>query len=190
MKPLPDIKLRAMEPEDLDVLYQIENDRSLWETGATNVPYSRYALRDYIAHAASDIYVDRQVRLVMENTEGQVVGLADLANFDPCHLRAELGLVVLPAYRRQRYAEAAVHFRCSTMRSTRSISISSTWSLTGATRPPCKSSGSTSLWRAAHSKSGSSMVSAIMMPVFSKEFYNFSWKKFCGVEKCQYLCTR
>ena len=108
MKTLPDIKLRAMEPEDLDVLYQIENDRSLWETGATNVPYSRYALRDYIAHAASDIYVDRQVRLVMENTEGQVVGLADLANFDPCHLRAELGLVVLPAYRRQRYAEAAV----------------------------------------------------------------------------------
>ena len=24
------VTLRAMEPEDLDVLYQIENDRSLW----------------------------------------------------------------------------------------------------------------------------------------------------------------
>lgn len=44
------IRLRALEPEDLDMLYEIENDRSLWNVGATNVPYSRYTLHDYIAH--------------------------------------------------------------------------------------------------------------------------------------------
>ena len=29
----PNIRLRALEPEDLDFLYQIENDDQLWETG-------------------------------------------------------------------------------------------------------------------------------------------------------------
>ena len=38
------IVLRAMEPEDLEELYAIENDRSIWDVGSTNVPYSRYAL--------------------------------------------------------------------------------------------------------------------------------------------------
>ena len=33
------IRLRAMEPEDLDVLYQIENNQKLWDVGTTNVPY-------------------------------------------------------------------------------------------------------------------------------------------------------
>ena len=35
---LPIVKLRAMEPEDLDLLYQIENDSSIWHVGTNNVP--------------------------------------------------------------------------------------------------------------------------------------------------------
>lgn len=84
------IRLRALEPEDLDMLYEIENDRSLWNVGATNVPYSRYTLHDYIAHSRDDIYSDRQVRLIVENTDGEAVGIADVVNFDPQHMRAEL----------------------------------------------------------------------------------------------------
>ena len=51
----PQIRLRALEPEDLDFLYTIENDVSLWNVGNANVPYSRYVLHDYIAHASNDI---------------------------------------------------------------------------------------------------------------------------------------
>ena len=40
------IRLRALEPEDLDLLYAWENDTSLWEFGSTLVPYSRYVDRD------------------------------------------------------------------------------------------------------------------------------------------------
>ena len=65
---LPQAILRAMEPEDLDILYRIENDFELWAVGATNVPYSRYALHEYIASASGDIYTDRQVRLIIEDT--------------------------------------------------------------------------------------------------------------------------
>ena len=33
------VRLRAMEPEDLDALYRIENDRDVWDVGENNVPY-------------------------------------------------------------------------------------------------------------------------------------------------------
>ena len=102
------INLRALEPEDLDELYAIENDREVWNVGHTNVPYSRSALHDYIAHQQADIYADRQVRLVIENAEKQVVGLADLMNFSPPHPRAELGIVVKQDFRRLGYGRQTV----------------------------------------------------------------------------------
>ncbi len=105
---LPSIRLRAIEPEDLDLLYRIENDTRLWNVGATNVPYSRYTLHDYIATSSDDIYADRQVRLVVENEKGETVGLADLVHFDPQHLRAEMGIVIVDAERRKGFASAAL----------------------------------------------------------------------------------
>ncbi len=108
MNPLPVIRLRAIEPEDLDLLYRIENDTRLWKVGTTNVPYSRYTLHDYIATSSDDIYADRQVRLVIETDEGQTVGMCDLVRFDPQHQRAEAGIVIMDACRRQGYAAAAL----------------------------------------------------------------------------------
>ena len=34
----PEVTLRAMEPEDLDVLYHVENDNSMWNISTSNVP--------------------------------------------------------------------------------------------------------------------------------------------------------
>ena len=112
MKNLSDIRLRAIEPEDLDLLYRIENDQHLWNVGITNVPYSRYTLHDYIATSSDDIYADRQVRLVIEKGDGETVGVADLIRFDPQHQRAETGIVIIDAYRRQGYALAALNELC------------------------------------------------------------------------------
>ena len=100
--------LRAMEPEDLDLLYRIENDQELWCLGATNVPYSRYTLHDYVANSTGDIYTDKQVRLIIENEEHETVGLADLTNFDPKHLRAEVGLAIEKPKRCHGYAYEAM----------------------------------------------------------------------------------
>ncbi len=102
------IQLRALEVEDLDFLYQIENDASLWEVGNTNVPYSRQVLLDYIANSSADIYADKQVRLIVENEDHVQVGIVDLVNFDPRHLRAELGIVIAPAFQRRGLAQASV----------------------------------------------------------------------------------
>ena len=108
----PQVCLRAMEPEDLDLLYRIENDKTLWDIGATNVPYSRYTLHEYISQTCGDIYTDRQVRLMIDNEEGVTVGIADIVRFDPKHKRAEVGLVVERPYRRRGYASAALLHLC------------------------------------------------------------------------------
>ena len=87
-----------MEPEDLDLLYQIENDKNLWGVGATNVPSSRYVLHDYVANSSGDIYTDKQVRLMVD-CQQQTIGIVDLINFSPKHCRAEVGMVLMPSYR-------------------------------------------------------------------------------------------
>lgn len=109
---LPVVRLRAIEPEDLDMLYGIENDTKLWNVSVTSVPYSRYTLYDYIANSKNDIYSDRQVRMMVENGGGEVVGIVDLINFDPKHLRAEIGIVIKREYRNQGYAQAAIGEIC------------------------------------------------------------------------------
>ena len=97
-----------MEPEDLDLLYQVENDRMLWDVGTTNVPYSRYVLHDFIANASGDIYTDHQVRLIIENGVGETVGMIDITDFDAKNRRAEIGLVIASGHRHQGYARAAL----------------------------------------------------------------------------------
>lgn len=103
---MKEIKMRAIEPEDLDILYHIENDKELWNVSTSNVPYSRYILHDYVANCKNDIYTDRQVRMMVENDKGDVIGVVDLVNFDPANQRAEVGIIVLNEFRRQGYGSA------------------------------------------------------------------------------------
>lgn len=105
---MPSVRLRAIEPEDLDTLYLMENDAEIWNVGTTNVPYSRYVLHDYVANVSGDIYTDKQVRLMIDDENGETVGMVDLVNFNPQHRRAELSIVVKKEKRRCGYAMATV----------------------------------------------------------------------------------
>ena len=102
------LKLRAVEPEDLDLMYLIENDTELWPLGQASVPFSHYALKQYIAESTNDFFHDRQLRLVIETAEGTSVGFVDLQNYDPLHHRAEVGIVVVPEQQRQGLATEAL----------------------------------------------------------------------------------
>ena len=102
------IKLRAVEPEDLDLMYLIENDTELWRMGQTTVPFSHYALKQYIAETTNDFFRDRQLRLVIEKADGTSVGFVDLQNYNPQHHRAEVGIVVVPGQQRQGLATEAL----------------------------------------------------------------------------------
>ena len=104
------ITLRAPEPEDLDAFYRWENDTALWAVGCAVEPYSRYALRQYIATADHDIYARRQLRLMVERrADRMVVGVVDLFDFDPTHQRAGVGLLIDRAFQRQGFASEALN---------------------------------------------------------------------------------
>ena len=60
------IHLRALEPEDLEFLYQIENKESFWEVSHTQTPFSKYVLKQYLENAHLDIYESKQLRLLIE----------------------------------------------------------------------------------------------------------------------------
>ncbi|MCD8317793.1 MAG: GNAT family N-acetyltransferase [Paraprevotella sp.] len=99
------IHLRALEPEDLEWLYRLDNDERIWEYGLSNVPYSRYVLKTYLETLRNDIYQDGQLRMAVTlSDEKTVIGCVDLVNFSPRHLRAEIGIVIFPEYRRRGYA--------------------------------------------------------------------------------------
>lgn len=88
------IYLRALEPEDLEFLYRLENDSNLWEISGTVTPYSRQVLKLYLENAYRDIYDVKQLRLAICNEKDKTVGLIDLFEFDPRHRRAGMGIVV------------------------------------------------------------------------------------------------
>lgn len=107
------IRLRAPEPEDLEVMYEIENMPELWEVGCTTQPYSRHLLRQYLEQSANDLYTDRQLRLmVTDKADGKVLGMADLTAFDPLHGRAEVGMAVRVGYRQKGVGKRALTLLC------------------------------------------------------------------------------
>ena len=88
------VRLRPLEPEDLEELYKWENDTSVWEVSNTHTPFSRYTLRRYIEESHLDINEVRQLRLIIENTEGKVIGAIDLFDYEPFHQRAGVGILI------------------------------------------------------------------------------------------------
>lgn len=89
------IYLRALEPEDLEFVYAIENNESVWEVSNTQTPYSRFLIKQYLENAHQDIYEAKQLRLaICLNDSQKAIGLIDLFDFDPKNSRAGLGLVI------------------------------------------------------------------------------------------------
>ncbi len=69
------IRLRAPEPEDLEVMFRFENATDVWEMSNTTGPYSRFQLQQYIEQTQNDLFADRQLRLMIETGNRQVVGI-------------------------------------------------------------------------------------------------------------------
>jgi diamine N-acetyltransferase len=89
------IFLRALEPEDLEFVYQIENDESIWNVSNTQTPYSKFLIRQYLENAHQDIYEAKQLRLAICKKETfEAVGLIDLFDFDPVNNRAGIGILI------------------------------------------------------------------------------------------------
>ncbi len=95
-----------MEPEDLELLYEWENNNTYWVISNTVSPFSRYTLKLYIENSHKNIYETGQLRLMIEHLENKItIGTIDVFEFDLFHKRAGIGILIADeSYRRKGYA--------------------------------------------------------------------------------------
>lgn len=109
-----EIRLRAVEPEDVDFMLECESDRAAATWSDYRAPFSRHQLMSYALTYDADPFDAGQLRLIAETTggipvgiadtsEGNVIGIADLYDIDPHDLRAYVGITIHPAHRRHGY---------------------------------------------------------------------------------------
>lgn len=104
------IRLRALEPEDLELLYNWENNISYWTVSNTIVPYSKYTLKRYLEESHKSIYETGQLRLMIDHIpDNATIGTIDIFDIDPYHKRAGVGILIAnEQYRRKGYATMAL----------------------------------------------------------------------------------
>jgi diamine N-acetyltransferase len=88
------IFLRALEPEDVDLLYSWENNTEHWHISNTLVPFSKALLHQYV-NSAQDIFLTKQLRFIIcLKSDGKAIGAIDLFDFEPFHQRAGIGIII------------------------------------------------------------------------------------------------
>lgn len=103
------IKLRALEPTDIDTIYRWENDTRLWADSSVVAPFSRKQVWDYINSYTADPFVSGELRLmIVDAAKGTPLGLIDLTDFDSINRRAQVGVMVDIAYQHRGVAGAAL----------------------------------------------------------------------------------
>ncbi len=103
------IKLRALEPTDVDLIYKWENNTSVWNVSNTITPFAKHIIKAYIDSAHLDIYQTKQLRLIIE-TNNNAIGTIDLFDFDPYNLRAGVGILIAEDKNKQKgYAKNALN---------------------------------------------------------------------------------
>lgn len=100
------IILRALEPEDIDLLYDWENDTNIWHISNTVSPFSRYLLEQYV-FGNQDIFANKQLRLIIESAQ-KAVGCVDIFEFDPNNRKAGVGILITEEFRKKGYASEAL----------------------------------------------------------------------------------
>ena len=108
------IRLRAIEPEDIDLMYRWENDATVWQVSGTLVPFSRHTLRRFLDEQQFDITQTGQQRFIIETKQARAVGAVDLFGFDPLNARAGIGILIAEEEDRRRgYARDAIQVLCN-----------------------------------------------------------------------------
>ncbi len=110
-----EVRLRAVEPSDVDRLYLWENDRKIWPFGGTRAPMSRHQLWEYASNYDANPFSAGQLRLMIEvaTDDGDDKGIAtcgvlDLYDIDPVNSRTMVGIMVAPQWRGRGIAARAL----------------------------------------------------------------------------------
>jgi diamine N-acetyltransferase len=118
------VMLRALEPDDVDLLYAWENDTTIWNVSNTLAPFSRFQIEEFVLNGQHDIFSTKQLRLMIDLVGSTLteksVGTIDLFDFDPVHFRAGVGVLIREQYRQRGYGLQAmnllIHYAFGTLR--------------------------------------------------------------------------
>jgi diamine N-acetyltransferase len=97
-----EIRLRALEPDDVELLYKWENDPETWKVSNTHGPVSKFMLASYIKSCDKDFWESKEMRLIIESCDGKPVGSLELFDFDPYHSRAGIGIMIFEIEERRK----------------------------------------------------------------------------------------
>ena len=101
------VRLRALEPEDTDMMFAAESDEAAWKYSDYLDPLSRELLRHYALTYDADPLRSGQLRLIID-INGSPAGILDIFDISPRHLRADIGIYILPEFRGKGIATAAL----------------------------------------------------------------------------------
>ncbi|MFT5970894.1 MAG: diamine N-acetyltransferase [Flavobacteriales bacterium] len=87
------IKLRALEPTDLSLLYDWENRTEFWDVSQTTQAFSKHMLEQYLSNQHVDVLQSGQLRMMIEE-DGRPVGTVELFDVDAYHQRAGVGVMI------------------------------------------------------------------------------------------------
>lgn len=97
------LRLRAVEPDDAELMWEVETDSTQWIDNGMSAPFSRNNLREYALNYDADPMRSGQIRLVVEIRQDEenwkFAGLADLYDISPIGRTAFIGIYILPEFR-------------------------------------------------------------------------------------------
>ena len=103
------IKLRAPEPEDINIIYEWENDSEFLESGCNVAPVSLNQITDYVLNYDADIYKAGQLKLLIHSVElNKAIGCIDLYDFDAINNRCFIGFLIDKKFQNRGYATIAI----------------------------------------------------------------------------------
>ena len=89
------ISLRTAIPGDLDILFQWENDPSVWQYGVEKGSVTKKKIKKFINESQHDLYLENQLRLLIERKPGKKpIGCIDLFDFDSGNRTAGVGILI------------------------------------------------------------------------------------------------
>lgn len=103
------IRLRAVEPIDVRVILEAENDTLMWDYGDTVAPLSASLVNRYAHNYKADPLGSGELRLIIETIDGsKTVGIIDLYDISVRHLHAKVGIYIMRDSRRCRFGASAL----------------------------------------------------------------------------------
>jgi len=103
------IRLGAIEPEDIDFILEMENNSDLWHLSNTHNPFSRFDIEQYVMLADKDVFSAKQLRLLIIDRKTEIrIGIIDIFDFDAYNKRAGVGVLIVENQRNKGVASTAM----------------------------------------------------------------------------------